>query len=188
MKKYIHLAKVMKPNMTSEASSLIAEEYTRLRGLTLDSHVARTSPITARTLETLIRLSTAHARSRMSMKVEAQDVKPAIELVQFAYFKRVLEKKKRRRGVPGDDGSDNEEEDDAMEDDENPASPAAGENGEAPGEGHPIPKKPRQEGVDELVELGSPENSETVEDDTEPMEVDPTAVTARPDRTISDER
>lgn len=48
-------------------------------------------------METLIRLSTAHAKARLSKNVTAEDAHAAIELVQFAYFKRVLEKEKRKR-------------------------------------------------------------------------------------------
>lgn len=49
----------------------------------------QTSPVTARSLETLIRLSTAHAKARMSKAVELEDSEVAVELVQFAYFKKV---------------------------------------------------------------------------------------------------
>ncbi|PNF28221.1 DNA replication licensing factor Mcm3 [Cryptotermes secundus] len=103
MKKYIHIAKCMKPTLTEEASEAIAEEYSRLRSQdTVDTDVARTQPVTARTLETLIRLSTAHAKARLSRTVDIDDAQAAIELVQFAYFKKVLEKERKRRRGDGD--------------------------------------------------------------------------------------
>ncbi|XP_045577097.1 zygotic DNA replication licensing factor mcm3 isoform X3 [Salmo salar] len=107
MRKYIHIAKVLTPTLTQEAANHIAEEYSRLRSQEqLGSDIARTSPVTARTLETLIRLSSAHAKARMSKAVELEDSEVAVELVQFAYFKKVLEKEKKR----GRKESDSEEE------------------------------------------------------------------------------
>ncbi|XP_025420722.1 zygotic DNA replication licensing factor mcm3-like isoform X4 [Sipha flava] len=98
MRKYIHIAKCVKPVLTEQASEVIAEEYSRLRSQeAVESDAARTQPVTVRTLETLIRLSTAHAKARLSKNVEQQDANAAIELVQFAYFKKVLEKPKRKR-------------------------------------------------------------------------------------------
>uniref|UniRef100_A0A1A9UNX1 DNA replication licensing factor MCM3 n=1 Tax=Glossina austeni TaxID=7395 RepID=A0A1A9UNX1_GLOAU len=101
MRKYIHIAKCMKPKLSEQACEVISNEYSRLRSQEDEQpQVARTQPITARTLETLIRLATAHARARMSKTVTADDAQAAIELVQFAYFKKVLEKEKaskRRR-------------------------------------------------------------------------------------------
>jgi len=112
MRKYIHIAKCMKPKLGEQACEAIANEYSRLRSQeAVETDVARTQPITARTLETLIRLSTAHARARMSKSVTIDDAHAAIELVQFAYFKKVLEKErgsKRRRnsGSEEEDGND----------------------------------------------------------------------------------
>ncbi|NXX93370.1 MCM3 factor, partial [Centropus bengalensis] len=111
MRKYIHVAKMIKPVLTEESASYIAEEYSRLRSQSLESSdIARTSPVTARTLETLIRLSTAHAKARMNKTVDLQDAEAALELVQFAYFKKVLEKeKKRRKQVESEYESEDEE-------------------------------------------------------------------------------
>uniref|UniRef100_A0A6I8PPR7 DNA replication licensing factor MCM3 n=1 Tax=Ornithorhynchus anatinus TaxID=9258 RepID=A0A6I8PPR7_ORNAN len=111
MRKYIHVAKIVKPVLTPEAAGYIADEYSRLRGQDSPSDdVARTSPVTARTLETLIRLSAAHAKARMSKTVELRDAESAVELVQYAYFKKVLEKEKKRKKNPEGDEEEEEEE------------------------------------------------------------------------------
>ncbi|XP_056150532.1 DNA replication licensing factor MCM3 [Lampris incognitus] len=110
MRKYIHIAKGVTPMLTQEAANHIAEEYARLRNQQqLGTDIARTSPVTARTLETLIRLATAHAKVRMSKAVELEDSEVAVELVQFAYFKKVLEKEKKRSRQEDDSGSEEEE-------------------------------------------------------------------------------
>lgn len=110
MRKYIHIAKCVKPVLTEEASNVISEEYSRLRSQeAVESDAARTQPVTVRTLETLIRLSTAHAKARLSKNVEQQDAQAAIELVQFAYFKKVLEKPKRKRQHSDEESGDDED-------------------------------------------------------------------------------
>ncbi|XP_078262042.1 DNA replication licensing factor MCM3 [Rhinoraja longicauda] len=115
MRKYIHVAKIVKPVLTSEVANYIAEEYSSLRSQDqMSSDVARTSPVTARTLETLIRLSTAHAKARMSKTIDLQDSEAAVELVQFAYFKKVLEKRKKPR--KDDSEVETEDEDISQED------------------------------------------------------------------------
>ncbi|RWS05591.1 zygotic DNA replication licensing factor mcm3-like protein [Dinothrombium tinctorium] len=120
MRKYIHIAKSMKPALTNEAGAAIAEAYAELRSFdTENSELAKTQPVTARTLETMIRLATAHAKSRLSRNVEVEDAQAAIELIQFAYFKKVLEKANKRKHK---DGSD-EDEADEEEMETHPASP-----------------------------------------------------------------
>ncbi|XP_072120809.1 DNA replication licensing factor MCM3 [Mobula birostris] len=110
MRKYIHVAKIVKPVLTTEAANYIAEEYSSLRSQDqMSSDVARTSPVTARTLETLIRLSTAHAKARMSKSIDLQDAEAAVELVQFAYFKKVLERQKKSRKDESDVETEEEE-------------------------------------------------------------------------------
>ncbi|XP_023212953.1 zygotic DNA replication licensing factor mcm3-like, partial [Centruroides sculpturatus] len=112
MRKYIYIARCLKPKLTQEACDCIAEEYAHLRTMeTEHTDLARTQPVTARTLETLIRLSTAHAKARLSKNVELEDAQTAIELVQYAYFKKVIEKpKKRQRRDSSDEEMEESEE------------------------------------------------------------------------------
>ena len=83
--------------------------------------------MTARTLETLIRLSTAHAKARLSHKVDETDAMAAEEILRFALFKEVLKptrksKKRKTDGVPVASDSESSDDDDA---------PAGGDDDEA---------------------------------------------------------
>ncbi|XP_053570978.1 maternal DNA replication licensing factor mcm3 [Bombina bombina] len=96
IRKYIHVAKLIKPVLTFEAADFIAQEYAKIRSHDQMNDSARTMPVTARALETMIRLATAHAKVRMSKTIDIQDAETALELVQFAYFKKVLTKEKKK--------------------------------------------------------------------------------------------
>lgn len=94
----------------------------------------QTQPVTPRTLETLIRLSTAHARARLSTTIDEGDALAAVELVQYSHFQKVLEKpRKRRTAVNGDEGSNDEddEDDENMETEEVTAPTTASRRAEA---------------------------------------------------------
>ncbi|KAJ4864521.1 MCM2/3/5 family domain-containing protein [Trichoderma breve] len=121
MKKYIQYAKRIKPVLSQEASDRIADIYVGLRNDDLEGNQRRTSPLTVRTLETIIRLATAHAKSRLSSRVEERDAIAAEGILRFALFKEIVEdssRRKRRRtqaaglvsssGESGDDDSDEE--------------------------------------------------------------------------------
>lgn len=128
MKKYIQYAKNrIKPVLTQEASDRIAEIYVGLRNDEMEGNQRRTSPLTVRTLETLIRLATAHAKSRLSNRVEERDAAAAEAILRFALFKEVVEesRKKRRRTATVDFASSSEDEDDDDDDDENGATDGA---------------------------------------------------------------
>nr|KAG5699914.1 hypothetical protein BaRGS_018213 [Batillaria attramentaria] len=114
MRKYIHVAKALSPVLTRAASDLIAEEYAKLRSQDSlqQDNLARTQPVTARSLETMIRLATAHAKCRLSKTVDREDAECAVELVQFAYFKKVLTKERRRKRKSDDSGDESSDEDD----------------------------------------------------------------------------
>eukprot|EP01090_Pellita_catalonica_P012730 TRINITY_DN2842_c0_g2_i2.p1 TRINITY_DN2842_c0_g2~~TRINITY_DN2842_c0_g2_i2.p1 ORF type:complete len:303 (+),score=68.24 TRINITY_DN2842_c0_g2_i2:35-943(+) len=84
MKKYIVYAKSKEPKLTDEAVSEITMTYVELRKAT---HLnAKTLPVTPRSLETLIRLATAHAKCRLSDTVTKTDTDVAKELLHFSLW------------------------------------------------------------------------------------------------------
>lgn len=119
IKKYVQYAKREKPILTKGASDHIIAAYSALRNDELDSGTRRTSPITARTLETLIRLSTAHAKARLSKRVEQKDADVAEQILRFALFKEVVESERRkRRRIARDPDAMSTDEDSSDDDDE----------------------------------------------------------------------
>jgi len=137
MKKYIHIAKCIRPVLSKEASDMLADEYANLRASDFEADVARTQPVTPRALETLIRLATAHAKSRLSKTIEEQDAEVAIQLVQFAYFKKVLDRKGKKRGGEESD----EEEEDNVEREETPSKRRRRPSGDDAGAADEAPSK-----------------------------------------------
>ncbi|KAL3658962.1 hypothetical protein V7S43_016100 [Phytophthora oleae] len=88
LKKYIYYAKMRyQPVLTDNAISLITEGYAELRM----QQNARTLPVTARSLETLIRLASAHAKARLSKTIEAVDAEKAMSLISFALYHEASE-------------------------------------------------------------------------------------------------
>ncbi|KAI9739156.1 MAG: MCM DNA helicase complex subunit [Cirrosporium novae-zelandiae] len=121
IKKYIQYAKQrIKPVLTKAAADHIVATYSALRNDELEGNQRKTSPMTARTLETLIRLATAHAKSRLSNRVEEKDSKAAEGILRFALFKEVIadERRKRRKvSRPLSSDSDSSNSDDNSDDD-----------------------------------------------------------------------
>ncbi|KAE9363644.1 MCM-domain-containing protein [Stipitochalara longipes BDJ] len=116
VKKYIQYAKSrIRPVLTQEASDRISEIYVALRNDDMQGNQRKTSPMTVRTLETIIRLATAHAKARLSNRVEERDALAAESILRFALFKEVVEdekKSKRRKTRPLEDmSSDNDSSD-----------------------------------------------------------------------------
>merc|ERR1719499_1568114 len=80
-KKYIAYCKQKcKPTLTDEACEMMAEKYAQLR----DVEANGTLPITARCFETMIRLSAAHAKLRLSKRIEKKDVEAIMKILLFA--------------------------------------------------------------------------------------------------------
>eukprot|EP00536_Pseudo-nitzschia_multiseries_P004142 jgi/Psemu1/318351/estExt_fgenesh1_pm.C_670022 len=84
LRKYLHFAKTrMRPELTEGAREFIANRYAEMRC----RQDERTLPVTARTLETVIRLATAHAKARLSNTVEAApDCETAMGVLSFALY------------------------------------------------------------------------------------------------------
>lgn len=120
VKKYIQYAKNrIHPVLTKGAADFIVSVYSALRNDDLAGNQKRTSPLTARTLETLIRLSTAHAKARLSASVDERDAMAAEEILRFALFKEVLKQTRRKKrrlnngqlvDVASDEGDEDEDE------------------------------------------------------------------------------
>ncbi|KAL5348442.1 MCM DNA helicase complex subunit [Pseudogymnoascus australis] len=127
VKKYIQYAKSrIKPQLGQEAMQRIIDVYVSLRNDDMVGNQRKTSPMTVRTLETLIRLATAHAKARLSPNVEDRDALAAEGILRFALFKEVVEDEKRgkRRKTRVEDEESSEESSDD-EDDETPVSRSA---------------------------------------------------------------
>ncbi|KAJ2147921.1 MCM DNA helicase complex subunit [Coemansia sp. RSA 564] len=97
LRRFLYFAKNMvRPVLADAAADDLARAYAELRaqasgqgieGRGATGAVQTTTPVTARTLETLIRLATAHAKLRLSTTVDAEDAEVAKGLLRFALFK-----------------------------------------------------------------------------------------------------
>lgn len=106
VKKYIQYAKSRPlPVLTKGAADHIVQVYASLRNVDMEGNNKKTSPLTARTLETLIRLATAHAKARLSAKVEEADAKQAEVIMRFALFKEVPKRQRRKKRKLNDGGA-----------------------------------------------------------------------------------
>ncbi|CAE7183929.1 MCM3 [Symbiodinium microadriaticum] len=79
LRKYIHYARNrVKPVLSAEAMEAISSAYAEMR-----------SKQTPKSLETIIRLASAHAKSRLSSSVEEVDVDEALDLMNFVLFHEI---------------------------------------------------------------------------------------------------
>ena len=94
LRKYIHYAKSkINPSLTKEATEYISTSWSKLREMSIeDDNKRKVIPVTVRTLESLIRLSTAFAKARLSQKVEKKDAEQAFDLLLNTIFQGNEEK------------------------------------------------------------------------------------------------
>ena len=104
LRKYIHYAKSkINPSLTKEATEYISTSWSKLREMSIeDDNKRKVIPVTVRTLESLIRLSTAFAKARLSQKVEKKDAEQAFVLLLNTIFQ-------------GNEEKEDEEEDNKMD-------------------------------------------------------------------------
>lgn len=122
LKQYISYAKHrVKPTLTSEAAEFIASVYQALR----QDEESKTQHITARCLETLIRLATAHAKLRLDKShVTKEDAVSAAEVLKFALFnqaepdksEKAFKRRSRRLRKGAGGGNDDDDSDDSDDD------------------------------------------------------------------------
>mmetsp|Transcript_3983 Transcript_3983/g.12039 ORF Transcript_3983/g.12039 Transcript_3983/m.12039 type:complete len:387 (-) Transcript_3983:847-2007(-) len=83
IRRYVYFARhQMEATLSENACQNIASAYADLRAKADE----RTLPVTARCLESLIRLATANAKVRLSEAVDERDCNAALELLSFAMF------------------------------------------------------------------------------------------------------
>jgi DNA replication licensing factor MCM3 len=129
MKKYIEYAKAqVEPVLTPEAAEFIGLRYAELRQAASEGDKKDHSfPITARSLETLIRLSTAHAKARLDDTVRVEDAEEVLKILRYALEGDKGSKegeRKSKRGAAAEDedadmegGADGKDDDDDNDDD-----------------------------------------------------------------------
>jgi len=153
VKKFFEYAKAMcSPVLTEKASEMIAQAYADLRSH--EDKNDRTLPVTARSLETLIRLSTAHAKLHLAKNVDEGDVKVALELMKFALH----------HDVGGDESASDSEMDFDDEDDKRPAR-ARKEEALVPKAPPKSPKSPRSPRSPRAAQAAARSSSEKKESD-----------------------
>lgn len=114
LRKYIFYAKnrLVAPKLSEEAMENISTAYANMRA----KQTKQNLPITARSLETIIRLSTAHAKARLSDHVENEDVECAVELMHFVLFHEIglseNAPKRKKQASPASMGATSNDDDD----------------------------------------------------------------------------
>merc|ERR1712025_615585 len=107
----IHFAKEMtKPTLTDEASKNIATAYCRIRNN--EDRRGESMPITVRSLETLIRLATAHAKSHLRKRVVKKDVDAAVEILKSALLASTDAEVKKQNNKQNDRKEEDDDDDD----------------------------------------------------------------------------
>lgn len=85
LKKYISIARKIKPQLTHESAQLLRRYYIDIRSR--DKNNNNSYRVTVRQLESMIRLSEAYARLELSLQIEPKHVKEAHRLLSCSILK-----------------------------------------------------------------------------------------------------
>ncbi|RDB28380.1 DNA replication licensing factor mcm3 [Hypsizygus marmoreus] len=186
VKKYIQYAKSKPaPVLTKGAADHIVQVYATLRNIDMEGNNKKTSPLTARTLETLIRLATAHAKARLSPKVEEPDARQAEEIMRFALFKEVPKRQRRKKRKLNNGGAARKGEDRDRSDEETDGS---GDETDAPVERMSAPPAPQARSLPPNEPLRDPIWGDESQDVQMDVSQPPAAAGPTDDGTIRPER
>ncbi|KAM0679776.1 MCM DNA helicase complex subunit [Glugoides intestinalis] len=94
-KDFVMYAKTLRPVLSQEAADLLSREYVKIREKKDSKNLMIN--ITPRMLETLIRLSTAYAKLRLSEVVELSDAEAAIELLNANLIRKTIRATHKKR-------------------------------------------------------------------------------------------
>jgi DNA replication licensing factor MCM3 len=91
LQQYISYAKTnCFPQLTDEANMFLNQKWAEMRQKDFEMvstvGTSRVMPVTVRTLESLIRLATAHAKCRLSKLVQEEDCQIAYDLIKHTLF------------------------------------------------------------------------------------------------------
>ena len=93
LKKYLSFVKSQKhPEISGDCIEYAAQLYSIIRQKAAYSDQSKIScPVTVRTLETLIRLATAHAKLRLMKEVKTDDLDIALALIHLSIFGEAMD-------------------------------------------------------------------------------------------------
>jgi replicative DNA helicase Mcm len=93
LRKYVAYARQnVFPKLTDEAVKEIQAYYVKMRSSGTDVEGIKSVPISARQLEAIIRMSESSAKVRLSTKVEPEDARRAIDLIQHCLMEIAIDK------------------------------------------------------------------------------------------------
>ena len=161
LKSYLEYAKnrAVDISFPAEAQQNLTAKYVQIRQGTIGGAQAdRSMPITARMMDTLVRLSTAHCKMRLGDKIEEQDCEAAFDLIRFS-----LDAVNRTAAAHGSGRGDSSDEDDDDVDGDDEAKGKGKSSARSPARG--TPKRRRDAPTSEDESEGAASGDDDVDDD-----------------------